>query len=58
MPIPPSIDTGFKIEEEQLRAIDLPIEEIAIDELAHNMDIPYLERYGTDDEGEDAEAVE
>ena len=46
---PKVIDTGFKIPEPMLWALDLPIEEIDINEIANNLDIPYLEREGTDD---------
>lgn len=47
--IPDSINTQFKIEEEKLRAMEIPVETIDITELANNLDIPYLEQLGTDD---------
>lgn len=46
---PEIIDTGFKIPEPMLWALDLPVEEIPIIEITNNLDIPYLEREGTDD---------
>lgn len=46
---PETIDTGFKIPEPPLWALDLPVEEIPIKEIANNLDIPYLEREDTDD---------
>ena len=46
---PDVIDTGFKIPESSLWALDLPVEEIEIKELANNLTIPYLEKEGTDD---------
>ncbi len=47
--IPDSINTQFKIEEEKLRAMEIPVETIDITELANNLDIPYLEQLWTDD---------
>lgn len=49
MPKPKIIDTGFHIDEPKVWALDLPVEEIPIAELEHNLDIPYLEQEGTDD---------
>jgi hypothetical protein len=49
MPIPDILNTGFKTDEPKLWAIDIPIEEIPVSEIAHNLDIPYLEQEGTDD---------
>lgn len=46
---PKAINTGFRIPEPMLWALDLPVEVISIDELDNNLDIPYLEREGTDD---------
>lgn len=46
---PAIIDTGFKIPEPMLWALDLPVEEIPISEIANNLEIPYLEREVTDD---------
>ena len=46
---PEIIDTGFKIPEPMLWALDLPVEEIPISEIANNLEIPYLESEGTDD---------
>ena len=48
MAIPSVIDTGFKIEEELLWKIEIPIEEILISDIEYNIDIPYLEQIGTD----------
>lgn len=47
--IPPAIDLWFRINEEVLRAQDIPVEEIDISELSHNLYIPYLESLWTDD---------
>lgn len=49
MAIPSILDTGFKIDSPKLWAINIPIEEIPISQLEHNLDIPYLEQEGTDD---------
>ncbi|PIT90379.1 MAG: hypothetical protein COU22_02530 [Candidatus Komeilibacteria bacterium CG10_big_fil_rev_8_21_14_0_10_41_13] len=49
MPLPDILNIGFKIDEPKLWQVDLPIEEITISELDHNLDIPYLEQEGTDD---------
>lgn len=46
---PSIIDIGFEIDEPKLWAIDIPIEEILISEIEHNLDIPYLEQEGTED---------
>lgn len=47
--LPEILNIGFKIDEPKLWAIDIPIEEIDISEINHNLDIPYLEKEGTDD---------
>jgi len=49
MPLPKILDIGFKIDEPKLWNVDLPVEEILISEIEHNMDIPYLEQEGTND---------
>lgn len=49
MPLPKILDTGFKIDEPKLWAIKIPIEEINILELKNNLNIPYLDKEGTDD---------
>lgn len=49
MPIPAEINTGFKIEEELLWKEEIPVEEIPLEDLAHNLNILYLESIGTDD---------
>jgi hypothetical protein len=49
MPIPDEINTLFKCEEELLRAEDIPVEIIPISDIGYNLDIPYLEKLGTDD---------
>lgn len=46
---PVSIDLGFKINFKKLWALDLSVEEIDLKSLSNNLDIPYLEREGTDD---------
>lgn len=49
MPIPEIINIGFKIDEPKLWAVDLPVEEIYISDIEYNLDIPYLEKIGSDD---------
>ena len=49
MPLPEILNIGFKTDEAKLWAIDIPVEEIDISEIDHNLDIPYLEQEGTDD---------
>ena len=49
MPLPDILNIGFKIDEPKLWAIELPVEEILVAELEHNLDIPYLEQEGSDD---------
>ena len=49
MSLPEILDLGFKIDESKLWAIDIPIEEIFLSDINHNLDIPYLEQEGTDD---------
>jgi len=46
---PEIIDIGFKIPEEKLWAADVISEKILISEIDYNLDIPYLEKEGTDD---------
>lgn len=49
MPIPKILDTGFRTNEPKLWAINIPVEEILISEIEYNLDIPYLEKLGTND---------
>lgn len=49
MPKPDSINIGFHADESKLWAVDIPVEEIPISEIEYNLDIPYLEKEGTDD---------
>ena len=49
MPLPEILDIWFKINESKLRKEILAIEEIAISDIANNLDIPYREKEGTDD---------
>jgi len=49
MPLPEILDTGFKVDEPKLWVVNIPIEEMAIADLEYNLDIPYLEREGTND---------
>jgi hypothetical protein len=49
MPLPNILNTGFKIDEEKLWAIDISVEEIPIIDIEYNLDIPYLEQEGTSD---------
>jgi hypothetical protein len=46
---PKEIDLGFKIDEEKVMALDLPVEEVDLTILMNNADICYLEKEGTDD---------
>lgn len=49
MPRPPEIDFGFIHEDSKIWRLHLPSEEMALEELAPNLDIAYLEKEGTDD---------
>lgn len=49
MPRPKEIDFGFVYESPKIWKLDIPIEKIPISELEANLDIPYLEKEGTDD---------
>ena len=49
MSLPNILNTGFKVDEPKLWAVDILVEEIPISEIEYNLDIPYLEREGTDD---------
>jgi hypothetical protein len=49
MPLPDILNIGFKINEPQLWAMNIPIEEIDISDIEYNLDIPYLEQVGTND---------
>jgi|GEM_PF-3258404 len=44
MSIPEILNTGFKIDEPKLWAIDILVEEIDISKIDYNLDIPYLEQ--------------
>lgn len=46
---PKEIDLGFRIDENKIKRLDLPAEEISISEIVANADIKYLEKEGTDD---------
>lgn len=43
------LNIGFKIDNHKLWELDIPIEEINISDIDYNLDIPYLEKMGTDD---------
>jgi hypothetical protein len=49
MPKPDILNIGFHADEPKLWAADIPVEEIPISEIDYNLDIPYLEKEGTDD---------
>jgi len=49
MALPKILDIGFKIDDHKLWELDIPIEEINISDIDYNLDIPYLEKMGTDD---------
>jgi hypothetical protein len=49
MALPKILDIGFKIDDNKLWELDIPTEEINISDIYYNLDIPYLERMGTDD---------
>ena len=46
---PKEIDFGFMYESPKIWKLDIPVEQIPISELESNLDIPYLEKEGTDD---------
>jgi len=46
---PEILKIGFKVNEPQLWAVELPVEEINIRDIKYNLDILYLEKEGTDD---------
>lgn len=46
---PKEIDFGFKIPSEELWALEIAPEEMLVSDLAHNLDIAYLDQEGTDD---------
>lgn len=49
MALPEILNIGFKIDEVKLWDLNIPIEEINISDIDYNLDIPYLEKMGTDD---------
>jgi len=49
MPRPDEIDFGFTHDDKKIWGLNIPTEEISIDELEHNLNIAYLDREGTDD---------
>ena len=49
MPRPKEIDFGFIHEDSEIWKLDIPSEEVPIIKLESNMDIPYLDKEGTDD---------
>jgi hypothetical protein len=49
MALPKILDIGFKIDDHKLWELDIPTEEINISDIDYNLDIPYLEKMGTDD---------
>jgi hypothetical protein len=46
---PVEIDIGFRLNFHKLWALDVAVEEVETSELENNLDIPYLEKEGTDD---------
>lgn len=46
---PKEIETGINFDYKKLWDLDIPVEEIGIEEISANMHFPYLEREGTDD---------
>lgn len=46
---PKEIDYGFVYEFSKIWKLDIPVEEMSIAELESNLDIPYLEKEGTDE---------
>ncbi len=46
---PEEINFGFKHEDEKIWALNLPGEEVELSILEDNLNIPYLEKEGTDD---------
>lgn len=49
MSLPEILNIGFKVDEPKLWAMKIPIEEISIKKIEHNLDVPYLEKTGTND---------
>lgn len=49
MPKPKQIDFGFIHEDSKIWKLDIPSEEMSVEELESNLDIPYLDKDGTDD---------
>lgn len=49
MPRPTGIDVGFSLPAPLLWQIEAPLQQIPLQELAHNLDICYWEKEGTDD---------
>jgi len=49
MPKPKKIDFDFVFDYSKIWKLNIPTEEISIDDLASNLDIPYLDKNGTDD---------
>ncbi len=49
MSLPDILNIGFKPDEKKLWALEIPVEKINITEIEYNLDIPYLERQGTND---------
>ena len=49
MPKPKEIDFGFIHEDSKIWKLDIPSEEMPLPELESNLDIPYLDKEGTDD---------
>jgi len=47
--IPEEIDLGLRIDEDRLHALNLPVEDMALEQLSSNLETCYLEREGTDD---------
>lgn len=47
MSIPSILNIGFMVDEPKLWDVDIPVEEIPISEIEYNLDIPYLEKKGT-----------
>jgi len=46
---PKEIEFGFEFDYKKIWELKIPVEEMDIDELKWNLDVPYLDKIGTDD---------
>ena len=48
-PKPKELDFGFEYDDRKIQYLKIPVEKVDIKELEWNLDIPFLEKEGTDD---------